>query len=105
MAWFDFDELCDGPRSQEDYIELARCYPTVLVDGVPVLGVQQEDAARRFVSLVDEFYDRRVKLIVAAEAPADELYEGKRLDFEFQRTSSRLIEMQSEEYLQQPHLP
>ena len=105
VAWFDFDELCEGPRSQEDYIELARCYPTVLIDDVPVLGAQQEDAARRFVSLVDEFYDRRVKLIVAAEAPADELYEGKRLGFEFQRTSSRLIEMQSEEYLQQPHLP
>ena len=105
VAWFDFDELCDGPRSQEDYIELARCYPTVLVDGVPVLGAQREDAARRFVSLVDEFYDRRVKLIVAAEAPPAELYEGKRLGFEFQRTSSRLIEMQSEEYLQQAHLP
>ena len=105
VAWFSFDELCDSPRSQEDYIELARCYSSVLIDDVPLLGAQNDDAARRFVALVDEFYERRVKLIVAAEAPPAELYRGHRLAFEFQRSSSRLIEMQSEDYLQQAHLP
>lgn len=105
VAWFGFDELCAGPRSQEDYIELARCYSSVLIDGVPLLGAHNDDAARRFVALVDEFYERRVKLIVAAAAPPAELYRGQRLAFEFQRSSSRLVEMQSEDYLQQAHLP
>ncbi len=105
IAWFDFDELCDGPRSQADYIEIARWYPTVILSGVPVLDNTLEDQARRFIALVDEFYDRRVKLIVSAAADATQLYAGKKLDFEFQRTSSRLIEMQSRDYLSQPHLP
>ena len=105
IAWFEFDELCDGPRSQNDYIELARWYPTVIVDNVPVLDSRTEDQARRFISLVDEFYDRRVKLILAAAAEPAGLYEGKRLAFEFERTLSRLIEMQSEDYLHEPHLP
>ena len=105
IAWFDFDELCDGPRSQEDYIELARWYPTVIVDGVPVFDQKLEDQARRFISLVDEFYDRRVKLIVSAADEASRLYQGNRLSFEFDRTASRLVEMQSEEYLHEPHLP
>ena len=104
IAWFDFDELCDGPRSQADYIEIARWYPTVIVSGVPVLGATLEDQARRFIALVDEFYDRRVKLIVSAAADATKLYRGTKLGFEYQRTSSRLVEMQSREYLSQPHL-
>ncbi len=104
IAWFDFTELCDGPRSQADYIEIARWYPTIIVSGVPELDELREDQARRFIALVDEFYDRRVKLIVSAERPADELYAGKRLRFEFERTVSRLIEMQSLEYLHLPHL-
>ncbi len=104
IAWFDFTDLCDGPRSQADYIEIARWYPTIIVSGVPELDELQENQARRFVALVDEFYDRRVKLIVSAERPADELYTGKRLRFEFERTASRLIEMQSLEYLHLPHL-
>ena len=104
IAWFDFDELCDGPRSQADYIEIARWYPTVIVSGVPVLNARLEDQARRFIALVDEFYDRRVKLIVSAAADATTLYQGTKLDFEYQRTSSRLVEMQSREYLHQPHL-
>ena len=104
IAWFDFDELCDGPRSQADYIEIARWYPTVIVSGVPVLDATLEDQARRFIALVDEFYDRRVKLIVSAAADATQLYQGTKLDFEYQRTSSRLVEMQSREYLSQPHL-
>ena len=104
IAWFDFTELCDGPRSQADYIEIARWYPTIIVSGVPELDELREDQARRFIALVDEFYDRRVKLIVSAERPADQLYAGKRLRFEFERTVSRLVEMQSLEYLHLPHL-
>jgi cell division protein ZapE len=105
IAWFDFFDLCDGPRSQADYIEIARWYPTVILSGVPLLGRTREDQARRFIALVDEFYDRRVKLIIAADHPADGLYSGERLQFEFERTVSRLLEMQSAEYLHLPHLP
>ena len=105
IAWFDFTDLCDGPRSQADYIEIARWYPTVILSGVPVLDSTREDQARRFIALVDEFYDRHVKLIIAADGTADELYAGERLCFEFERTVSRLLEMQSSEYLHLPHLP
>jgi cell division protein ZapE len=104
IAWFDFSELCDGPRSQADYIEIARWYPTIIVSGIPELDELRENPARRFVALVDEFYDRHVKLIVSADRPPDALYTGKRLRFEFERTVSRLIEMQSNEYLHLPHL-
>jgi len=104
IVWFDFDAICDGPRSQNDYIEIARWYPTVIVSGVPQLDGQHEDQARRFMALVDEFYDRRVKLVVAAAVAIDRLYRGQRLQFEFERTLSRLIEMQSTAYLAAPHL-
>ena len=104
VVWFDFHDICDGPRSQEDYIEIARCYHTVIVSGIPVLTKTTENAARRFIALVDEFYDRRVKLVLSASAAPDELYAGERLEFEFQRTASRLTEMQSEDYLHAPHL-
>lgn len=101
--WFGFKELCDGPRGQADYIEIARCYHTVFLSDVPVLGPDAENAARRFISLVDEFYDRAVKLIISAAAPVTELYRGSKLTFEFERTKSRLIEMQSQDYLSRPH--
>ncbi len=104
IAWFDFTAICDGPRSQSDYIELARWYPSVIVSGVPELDPMREDQTRRFIALVDEFYDRRVKLIISASKAAESLYTGKRLSFEFDRTVSRLIEMQSTEYLALPHL-
>ena len=104
IAWFEFDDLCDGPRSQNDYIELARWYPAVIVSGVPRLDGELENQARRFIALVDEFYDRRVKLIVSAAAAVDSLYSGQRLTFEFDRTVSRLIEMRSTNYLASPHL-
>ena len=104
IAWFDFATLCGGPRSQSDYIELARWYPSVIVSGVPHLDPMREDESRRFVALVDEFYDRRVKLIISAATIAESLYTGTRLSFEFKRTVSRLIEMQSSEYLALPHL-
>ena len=104
IAWFDFASICDGPRSQADYIELARWYPNVIISGVPQLGPMREDQTRRFIALVDEFYDRRVKLIIAASKAPESLYTGTRLRFEFDRTVSRLIEMQSPEYLALPHL-
>ena len=105
IIWFDFVGLCDGPRSQNDYIELAREYHTVILSNVPGLGRDKDDQARRFVNLVDEFYDRQVKLVISAERPLDELYSTGKLDFEFQRTVSRLLEMQSREYLARPHRP
>jgi cell division protein ZapE len=105
VAWFGFEALCEGARSQEDYIEIARSFNTVLVSGIPEFGPDREDAARRFIALVDEFYDRRVKLAVSAAAPPERLYASKRLGFEFQRTQSRLVEMQTKEYLSLPHLP
>ncbi|MCY4044484.1 MAG: cell division protein ZapE [Cellvibrionales bacterium] len=104
-AWVSFQALCDGPRSQNDYIEIARLFNTVLVANVPVLTRDMEDQARRFINLVDEFYDRQVKVIISAEAGIDGIYQGQRLLFEIERTQSRLLEMQSEEYLAKPHRP
>src|SRR5690606_5066997 len=91
VVWFEFRELCDGPRSQNDYIELAREFHAILISNVPVFDSSIEDQARRFINLVDEFYDRRVKLILSAAAPIYELYKGQRLQFEFERTESRLL--------------
>jgi cell division protein ZapE len=105
VVWFDFMALCSGPRSQEDYIEIARDYQSVIVSDVPVLDSLHEDEARRFIALVDEMYDRNVNLIVSAAAPPVELYRGDRVAFQFERTASRLIEMQSEEYLAREHRP
>ena len=105
VIWFEFDALCDGPRSQDDYIELAREFQTVVVSGVPQLGPELENQARRFIALVDEFYDRRVKLILSADVPLETLYAGRRLGREFERTRSRLIEMRSHDYLAAAHRP
>lgn len=105
VVWFEFTEICEGPRSQNDYIEIAIMYQTVLISNVPCFSAKKEDAARRFISLVDEFYDRNVKLILSAEVSIPELYQGERLGFEFERTESRLQEMQSREYLGYEHLP
>lgn len=105
VAWFEFRELCDGPRSQNDYIALAKIFQAVLLSNVEQMTVLKDDMARRFINLVDEFYDRNVKLIISAEVPLKDLYAGGRLDFEFQRTLSRLLEMQSHEFLARPHKP
>ncbi|GIT14879.1 MAG: hypothetical protein CM1200mP36_06350 [Gammaproteobacteria bacterium] len=105
VVWFDFPQICDGPRSQNDYIELSRCYQTVVISNVPKLTKELEDQTRRFVALVDEFYDRRVKLILSAATALSSLYTGERLKLEFQRTRSRLEEMQSHDYLASPHIP
>jgi cell division protein ZapE len=103
IVWFDFEAICEGPRSQNDYIEIARNYQSVIVANVPQLTPQRENAARRFIALVDELYDHNVNLILSAAAPPNDLYHGDRLTFEFQRTVSRLIEMQTEEYLAREH--
>jgi len=104
-AWFDFAALCEGPRGVADYIELARAYHSILVSNIPEFTPLTEDAARRFVELVDELYDRGVNLVVSAAAPAVDLYDGERLRAQFARTESRLIEMQSEDYLAREHRP
>ena len=103
IAWFDFRELCEGPRSQNDYIELARLYGTLFISDVPQFTASDEDAARRFIMLIDELYDRGVKIVVSAAAPPTELYRGDRLQFEFERAASRLIEMQTQNYLAASH--
>jgi len=105
VAWFEFRELCDGPRSQNDYIELGKIFDAVLVSNIERMDVAKDDMARRFINMVDEFYDRNVKLILSAEVELKDLYAGGRLEFEFQRTLSRLLEMQSHEYLARPHKP
>ncbi|WP_298440898.1 cell division protein ZapE [uncultured Ferrimonas sp.] len=103
----DFNALCNGPRGQADYIELARLYHTVLVRDVRCMGQAHsgDDVGRRFIAMVDEFYERNVKLIVSAEVALDDLYSGGQLAFEFKRCQSRLTEMQSHDYLAKPHLP
>jgi cell division protein ZapE len=100
----DFATLCGEGRSQHDYIELSRRFHSVLLLDVPVMRARSEDQARRFLALVDEFYERHVKLVVSAEASLFEIYQGERLKFEYQRCLSRLQEMQSEEYLRLKHL-
>ena len=105
VVWFEFDELCASPCSQSDYIELSRIYHAVLLGNVPQLGRDADDQARRLVSLVDEFYDRNVKLVISAAAPLLDLYRGGGLNTEFERTLSRLQEMQSHEYLARSHKP
>jgi len=105
MAQISFPELCQKPRSASDFIELGRIFQTVLISGVRVMGGDQEDVARRFVNMVDEFYDRGVKLIVSAEVVPERLYNGTLLAFEFRRTLSRLQEMQSHDYLAREHRP
>ncbi|HVN99723.1 MAG TPA: cell division protein ZapE [Steroidobacteraceae bacterium] len=104
VAWFSFATLCVGARSAADYAELADRFHTVVVSDIPVLDAAQDDSARRLISLVDEFYDRGVKLVASAAAPPAQLYRGERLAFEFRRTASRLVEMQSEVYLARAHL-
>jgi cell division protein ZapE len=103
MAWFDFTALCEGPRGAGDYIEIAREFHTVLVGGIPVMDARSDDAARRFVTLVDELYDRHVNLVCTAAAPPEALYAGERLAGAFERCASRLIEMRSAEYLAAEH--
>jgi len=98
IVWFGFDQLCGGPRSYNDYLEIASQFHTVVLSNVPRMSASQSSEARRLTWLIDILYDRGVKLIVSAEAPPAELYRGGQLQQEFQRAASRLIEMQSPEY-------
>ncbi len=100
--WFDFRELCGGPRSQNDYLEIASQFNTVLLSNVPFMPVNMASPARRFTWLIDVFYDRRVKLILSAAVPPEQLYTEGPLAHEFPRTVSRLNEMQSQEFLDLP---
>jgi len=111
VVWFDFKVICGWGRSQNDYIDLAKRFHTVVVSGVPRMGLDRADEARRFTLLVDVFYDQRVKMILSAEAPPDQLLlRGTRsgdaqlqaMIFQFNRTASRLTEMQAREYLDEP---
>jgi cell division protein ZapE len=99
VVWFDFKTLCGGPRSQNDYLEIATQFHTVLLSDVPHMPVRMASEARRFTWLVDVFYDRRVKLVMSAEVPPEALYTDGPLAHEFPRTVSRLNEMQSAEFL------
>jgi cell division protein ZapE len=105
IIWFEFEELCQKPRGGIDYIEIARAFNTVVISNTPQLGESDSNEARRFITLVDEFYDRNVNLLISAEVPIKELYTGRKLGFEFERTISRLTEMQTHDYLGRPHLP
>lgn len=100
VVWFEFGEICKSPRGQTDYIELAKTYKAVMISAVPQFVGKNDDEARRFIGLVDELYDNKIKLIISAAVPVEELYKAKRLEFEFKRTISRLHEMQSQEYWQ-----
>lgn len=105
IVWLDYAMACASPRSAKDYIEFSKLYQTVLIANIPQLKDEVNDEVRRFISLVDEFYERNVKLIISAAVPLEELYVGSRLAFEFKRTLSRLQEMQSLSYLAKQHLP
>lgn len=103
ILWCDFRELCYKPRSPADFIELANRYNTILISDVPHLDDVLDNATRRFIYLVDEFYDRGVKLLLTSEDSIIDLYQGEKLAFEIERTRSRLLEMQSDDYLNSAH--
>ena len=103
VAWFTFDALCGQPLGAEDYITLARRYHTFVLDGVPRLDEERRNEAKRFMTLIDTLYEHKVNLVMAAEAPPHDLYRGETHAFEFERTISRLMEMQSDSYLDSRH--
>jgi len=103
VVWFDFRNLCGGPRSQNDYLEIATQFHTVLLSNVPMMPPRLASEARRFTWLIDVLYDRRVKLILSAEVAPEALYTQGPLAHEFPRTISRLHEMQSSEFLALEH--
>jgi len=102
VVWFDFPTLCGGPRSQNDYLEIASQFQTVILSGVPKMGAGMASEARRFTWLIDVLYDHKVKLIMSAEVEPEELYTEGAMAHEFFRTVSRIVEMQSKEYLDSP---
>lgn len=106
ICWFWFKELCETARSQNDYIEIARRFHSIILQGVPQLDSLKADSARRLINLVDVFYEHNIKLIISAAVTVEDLYIGNnpQVKFEFERTKSRLFEMQSKEYLSKPHI-
>ena len=104
VAWFSFEELCDRPLGAADYLALATHYHTVIVAGVPVMGEAMRNQAKRFMTLIDALYEHKVNAIIAAEGPPEALYTKGTGAVEFNRTVSRLMEMQSADYLAAPHL-
>lgn len=105
VIWFDFQVLCNVPRSQLDYVEIAQIYGTVILSNVPQILPEQHNLICYLINLVDIFYDSRVKLLVSAAVAVEQLYLQGRYSFEFKRTRSRLLEMQSQDYISQAHLP
>ncbi|TEA78469.1 cell division protein ZapE [Allopusillimonas ginsengisoli] len=101
IVWFDFATLCGGPRSQNDYLDLASRFKTVILSDVPKMGARDASEARRFTWLIDVFYDHKIKLVMSAQCPAEELYTQGPMSNEFHRTVSRILEMQSREYLEE----
>ena len=103
IVWFDFNSICSGNRSTVDYIEIAKQYQNVVISKIPYLNKSMENETRRFIALIDEFYERNVKLIYTSEVLSKDLYNEKKFSFEFQRTKSRLAEMSSKKYLELAH--
>ncbi len=103
VLWCDFEHLCEGARSQNDYIEIGKLFHTILLSNIPQMGTQNDDAARRFINLIDEMYDQSVNMIMSGAVPIIDLYSEGVVEFEFQRTVSRMLEMQSNEYLAREH--
>ena len=103
IAWFNFNDICGDTRATQDYLEIAHCYQMIMVSGIPVF-YEQDDLARRFINMIDTFYDNHVIFICSAETQAHQLYKKGRLALDFQRTASRLAEMHSRSYLTQGHL-
>ena len=103
IIWLDFQVICGNKRGSADYIEIARQFHTVFISHIPQMDDGQNDRAKRFINMIDEFYDRNVNLLCSAEAPPEQLYSGRQFAFEFKRTISRLLEMRSHEYMQRPH--
>lgn len=104
IIWFNFLDICDGPRSSHDYVEISKRFNTIFISNIPILSQNDEEIARRFISLIDELYEHKVNLIISSETNIKDIYEGQQLIFPFKRTLSRLIEMQSKEYLSKSHI-
>lgn len=100
IVWFQFDDLCNTPRSTEDFTQIAAYFKTVLISDIPAMDANMDDAARRFINLIDTFYDMQVNIVVSAAVPPEELYSGQKLAFEFDRAVSRINEMQTEKYIE-----
>jgi len=104
VVWFEFDDLCNAPRSTEDYTEIASFFKSILISNVPVMGAELDDAARRFINMIDTFYDMRVNIVVSAEKEPEFLYTADKLKFEFVRAVSRINEMQTRKYIKSSKL-